>query len=216
MATKSSSTSVQANDDTLTVCAISILAGILTNVLREGLGHAATALVTGAKSGVLTRLSRGPATSTRGLLPRRGPWRTSWPPLFSGLHCAEREADRFDCVFFCLRALLSTSLLALDISSFRRHEFWRLGNGGCRPALALVVADTPHGGRNSGLVWGSIGPTSRKELFPSSHRMELTGATCGSTVAAALSVVFIFVLGRGITLRWILVQKPFRLRQIGT
>ena len=44
--------SVEANDDVPTVCAISMLAGILANVLHEGLGHAATALLTGAKSGV--------------------------------------------------------------------------------------------------------------------------------------------------------------------
>lgn len=57
MAATSSSGSVQANDDALTVCAISILAGILANVLHEGLGHAATALLTGAKSGVLTTVA---------------------------------------------------------------------------------------------------------------------------------------------------------------
>jgi hypothetical protein len=42
----------QANDDLLTVCAISLLAAILGNVLHEGLGHAATALLTGTNSGV--------------------------------------------------------------------------------------------------------------------------------------------------------------------
>ena len=49
--------SAQANDDLLTVCAISMLAGILANVLHEGLGHAATALLTGAKSGVLSTVA---------------------------------------------------------------------------------------------------------------------------------------------------------------
>jgi hypothetical protein len=47
----------QANDDVLTVCAISLLAAILANVVHEGLGHAATALLTGAKSGVLTTVA---------------------------------------------------------------------------------------------------------------------------------------------------------------
>src|SRR6202022_4429200 len=37
----------QANDDVLTVCAISLLAEIIGDVLHEGLGHAATALLTG-------------------------------------------------------------------------------------------------------------------------------------------------------------------------
>ena len=49
--------SVEAKDDLPTVCAISILAGILANVIHEGLGHAATALLTGAKSGVLSTVA---------------------------------------------------------------------------------------------------------------------------------------------------------------
>lgn len=57
MATKVSPASAQANDDVLTVCAICLLAGILANVLHEGLGHAATALLTGAKSGLLTTVA---------------------------------------------------------------------------------------------------------------------------------------------------------------
>jgi len=57
MAAKVSPASVQANDDVLTVCAISLLAEILANVLHEGLGHAATALLTGTKSGVLTTVA---------------------------------------------------------------------------------------------------------------------------------------------------------------
>lgn len=44
-------------DDTATVCAISLLAGIAANVLHEGVGHAATALLTGAKSGVLSTVA---------------------------------------------------------------------------------------------------------------------------------------------------------------
>jgi hypothetical protein len=48
---------VQVNDDALTVCTISLLAAILANVVHEGLGHAATALLTGAKSGVLTTVA---------------------------------------------------------------------------------------------------------------------------------------------------------------
>lgn len=48
---------VQTKDDWLTVCAISVLAGIVGDVLHEGLGHAATALLTGAKSGVLSTVA---------------------------------------------------------------------------------------------------------------------------------------------------------------
>jgi hypothetical protein len=57
MAAKVNSAPVQANDDVLTVCAISLLTEIVANVVHEGLGHAATALLSGAKSGVLTTVA---------------------------------------------------------------------------------------------------------------------------------------------------------------
>ena len=57
MSAKVNSAPVQANDDVLTVCAISLLAEILANVAHEGFGHAATALLTGAESGVLTTVA---------------------------------------------------------------------------------------------------------------------------------------------------------------
>jgi hypothetical protein len=45
------------NDDGLTVCAISLLSGMLADVLHEGLGHAALALFTGTQSGLLTTVA---------------------------------------------------------------------------------------------------------------------------------------------------------------
>jgi hypothetical protein len=45
------------SDDTLTVCAISILAAMLASLLHEGVGHAAIALATGTKSGLLTAVA---------------------------------------------------------------------------------------------------------------------------------------------------------------
>ena len=48
---------VQASDDVATVCAISALAEMLSTLLHEGLGHAATALLTGTKSGVLSSVA---------------------------------------------------------------------------------------------------------------------------------------------------------------
>ena len=47
----------QRSDDLLTVCAVSLVAGVLADVVHEGLGHAATALLTGAKSGVLSTVA---------------------------------------------------------------------------------------------------------------------------------------------------------------
>ena len=52
-------------DDTLTIIAISIVAGILTNVLHEGVGHGLTALMTGASSGVLTTVAWSSAFDSR-------------------------------------------------------------------------------------------------------------------------------------------------------
>lgn len=52
-------------DDVLTICAISIVGGILTNILHEGVGHGLTALLTGAKSGVLTTVAWSSAFDSR-------------------------------------------------------------------------------------------------------------------------------------------------------
>ncbi len=57
MAAKVSPAAEQAKDDVLTVCAISVLAEIVSDVLHEGLGHAVVALLTGAKSGVLSTVA---------------------------------------------------------------------------------------------------------------------------------------------------------------
>jgi hypothetical protein len=57
MATTVSAAPMGAKDDVLTVCAISLLAGMLANVVHEGLGHAGTALLTGTQSGVLTTVA---------------------------------------------------------------------------------------------------------------------------------------------------------------
>src|SRR5215831_8115137 len=65
MAATAGATQIQGKDDVLTVCATSIVAGILANVLHEGLGHAATALLTGAKSGVLSTVAWSSAQDSR-------------------------------------------------------------------------------------------------------------------------------------------------------
>jgi hypothetical protein len=57
MAAKVNPLAVQANDDVLTVVAISFVAEMFADVLHEGLGHAAVALLTGVKSGVLSTVA---------------------------------------------------------------------------------------------------------------------------------------------------------------
>jgi hypothetical protein len=56
---------IQNTDDALTIIAISIVAGILTSILHEGVGHGLTALLTGAKSGVLTTVAWSSAFDAR-------------------------------------------------------------------------------------------------------------------------------------------------------
>ena len=52
-------------DHTLTICAIIIVAAILSNTLHEGVGHGLTALLTGAKSGILTTVAWSSAFDSR-------------------------------------------------------------------------------------------------------------------------------------------------------
>jgi hypothetical protein len=53
------------SDHNLTICAISIVAAILSNTLHEGVGHGLTALLTGAKSGILTTVAWSSAFDSR-------------------------------------------------------------------------------------------------------------------------------------------------------
>jgi len=53
------------DDDALTICAISVPAGILSDVLHEGVGHGFLALLTGAKSGLLTTVAWSSAFDSR-------------------------------------------------------------------------------------------------------------------------------------------------------
>src|SRR6201998_2279839 len=55
---------IRTMDDTLTIVAISIVAGTVANVLHEGVGHGLTALRIGAKSGVLTTVAWSSASDT--------------------------------------------------------------------------------------------------------------------------------------------------------
>ena len=45
------------DDDPMTICAISVLAAIVANVLHEGIGHGLLALLTGTRSGQLTTVA---------------------------------------------------------------------------------------------------------------------------------------------------------------
>jgi hypothetical protein len=53
------------NDDALAVCAISLLSAMLADLLHEGLGHGALALITGTQSGVLTTVAWSSAVDSK-------------------------------------------------------------------------------------------------------------------------------------------------------
>jgi hypothetical protein len=52
-------------DDLVTICATSLVAGILANVSHEGLGHALLGLLTGARSGVVSTVAWSSAHGSR-------------------------------------------------------------------------------------------------------------------------------------------------------
>lgn len=53
------------DDDILILCAISVLAGILSDVFHEGVGHALLAMLTGTRSGVLSTVAWSSAFDSR-------------------------------------------------------------------------------------------------------------------------------------------------------
>jgi hypothetical protein len=65
MATTASRIPASPHDDSLTVCAISLISAFLADVLHEGLGHGAVDLLTGAQSGVLSTVAWSSAADSR-------------------------------------------------------------------------------------------------------------------------------------------------------
>ncbi|MGB2670132.1 MAG: hypothetical protein WA621_11120 [Candidatus Acidiferrum sp.] len=65
LAAKVSDASVQTKDDVLTVVGISFVAQVVADVLHEGLGHAAVALITGTRTGVLSTVAWSSAVDSR-------------------------------------------------------------------------------------------------------------------------------------------------------
>ena len=61
----SAAVAVRVKDDGLTLCAISVLAAMLADVLHEGVGHASLALLTGAQSGVVSTVAWSSAFDSR-------------------------------------------------------------------------------------------------------------------------------------------------------
>lgn len=135
------STLLQTKDDWLTVCAISVLAGMLGDVLHEGLGHAATALLTGAKSGVLSTVAWSSAQDSRlvaagGTLANLAAGLLFWMVLRSARSASVRwrfflltslAFNLFDGTgYFLFSGFTDFGDWAVVIAGFRAHWLWRV------------------------------------------------------------------------------------------
>ena len=144
-------------DDTLTICAISIVAGILTNVLHEGVGHGLTALLTGAKSGVLTTVAWSSAFDSRlveagGTLANLAAALVFWLALRSAKHASlpTRYFLLITCAFnlftgtgyFFFSGVTNFGDWAAVISGLHLHWLWRallVVVGACSYFAAVLV-----------------------------------------------------------------------------
>jgi len=128
-------------DDTLSICAISIVAGILTNILHEGVGHGLTALLTGAKSGVLTTVAWSSAFDSRlveagGTLVNLAAALVLWLALRHAKHASMpvRYFMLIACAFnlftgtgyFFFSGVTNFGDWAAVISGLHPHWFWRV------------------------------------------------------------------------------------------
>lgn len=144
-------------DDVLTICALSIVAGILTNVLHEGVGHGLTALLTGAKSGVLTTVAwsstfDSPLVEAGGTLVNLAAGLGFWVVLRSAQHASmsTRYFLLVSCAFnlftgtgyFFFSGITNFGDWAAVISGLRLHWLWRallVVVGACSYFAAVLV-----------------------------------------------------------------------------
>src|ERR1700733_4165665 len=140
------------NDHTLTICAISIVAAILSNTLHEGVGHGLTALLTGAKSGILTTAAWSSAFDSRlveagGTLVNLAAALVFW--LFFRSARNALMSTRYFLLITCGFNLFSGTGYFFF---FRCDELRRLGGCDFRATPALAVADAARGRRSGGLL----------------------------------------------------------------
>jgi len=127
-------------DDILTICAISVVAGILGNVVHEGVGHGLTALLTGANSGVLTTVAWSSAFGSRlveagGTLANLAAALVFWLALHSAKHASlpTRYFLLITCAFnlftgtgyFFFSGVTNFGDWAAVISGLHLHWLWR-------------------------------------------------------------------------------------------
>jgi len=136
-----SSVGVHANDDIPTICAISLLAGIVANIFHEGVGHAAIALLTGTKSGVLTTVAWSSDVDSR-IVAAGGTLANLAAALFFWIALRSRTAVSVRWRFFLLTCLAFNLLdgtgyflfsgltnfgdWAVVIAGLQPHWFWQV------------------------------------------------------------------------------------------
>ncbi|HEY6351208.1 MAG TPA: hypothetical protein VI636_17530 [Candidatus Angelobacter sp.] len=140
MAATLGAASAPMNDDALTVCAISLLSATLANVLHEGLGHAALALLTVAQSGALTTVAWSSAYDSRlvaagGTLANLGAGLASWIVLRSAKHASVQlrlflvTSVAFNLFagtgYFFFSGVTNFGDWAVVIDGLRAHWLWR-------------------------------------------------------------------------------------------
>src|SRR5580704_822804 len=128
------------NDHTLTICAISIVAAILSNTLHEGVGHGLTALLAGANSGLLTTVAWSSAYDSRlveagGTLVNLAAALVFWIALRSAKHASMRTRYflLITCAFnfftgtgyFFFSGVTDFGDGAVVISGLQPHWLWR-------------------------------------------------------------------------------------------
>jgi hypothetical protein len=141
MAEPTSPSPFQVNGDWMTVCAISVLAGMLTNLLHEGLGHAAPALLSGASSGVLSTVAWSSDFDSRlvaagGTLANLGAGLVLWIALHNAKGASVRwrfflliclAFNLFDGTgYFLFSGFTDFGDWAAVIAGFPAHWLWRL------------------------------------------------------------------------------------------
>ena len=144
-------------DDILAICAISVVAGILTNILHEGVGHGLVALLTGAKSGVLTTVAWSSAFDSRlveagGTLVNLAAALVFWLALRSAKHASlpTRYFLLIACAFnlftgtgyFFFSGVTNFGDWAAVISGLHLHWLWRallVVVGACSYFAAVLV-----------------------------------------------------------------------------
>jgi hypothetical protein len=140
MAEQVSTVPVEVKDDWLTVCAISLVAEMVADVVHEGLGHAAVAFLMGAKSGVLSTVAWSSEFDSRlvaagGTLANLAAGLVFWMALRKATGGSVRWRF-FLLVSIAFNLFSSTGYFFF----FWRDEFWGLGGGDWWVACALVVA----------------------------------------------------------------------------